>query len=105
MRVRSGLGRLLGGAESRCRPVRLGILHIILSASVPSTLLNLQQYVLHMLGFPVDRLGLTIRMPHLTDEFHRRWRERIIFGELELSGEDTAFKWRPLGPLNQRFPV
>lgn len=59
-----------------------------------------------MPGFLVlDRLGLTIRMPDLADEFHGRWRERVIFGELELGGKDTALEWRSLGPLDQSFPV
>lgn len=53
----------------------------------------------------LDRLRLTIRMPDLANEFHRRWREGVILGKLELSREDTTLKWRPLGPLDQRLPV
>lgn len=39
------------------------------------------------------------------DEFHRRGAERIISGELELCGENTAFERRFFGALNQSFPV
>ncbi len=105
MRARSGLGRLLGGEESRCRPVRLDILRIV-SFYPHNPRKTATKAPLHMFGFlMLERLGLTIRMPDLADEFHGRWRERIIFRELELGGEYTALEWRSLRPLDQRFPV
>ena len=44
-------------------------------------------------------------MPDLADEFHGRWRKRIIFRELELCRKDATLEWRSLGPLDQRLPV
>ena len=43
-------------------------------------------------------------MPDLAEELHLGRVERVVFGELELGGEDTAFKGRAFGPLDQRLP-
>ena len=40
-----------------------------------------------------------------SDEFHRWWTERVIFGEFELGCEYATFKWRAFGALDQGFPV
>ena len=43
-------------------------------------------------------------MPDVACEFHT-WRiERVVFRELELGGEDTAFEGSPFGALDQGFP-
>lgn len=45
-------------------------------------------------------------MPHpTTDEFHRRRTERVVLGEFELGGENTALEGGALGSLDQGFPV
>lgn len=44
-------------------------------------------------------------MPDLADEFHGRWRKRIIFGELEFGRKHPTLEWRSLGSLDQRLPV
>ena len=43
-------------------------------------------------------------MPHTAQEAHRRRHERVVFGELQLRGEDAAFIWSPLGTENHGFP-
>lgn len=43
-------------------------------------------------------------MPDIRDELHLGWRERIVLGELEFGGEDTAFEGCAFGALDQRFP-
>ena len=43
-------------------------------------------------------------MPHLPQKLHRRWRERVIFGEAQLGGEDAAFVGCAVGALDQGFP-
>lgn len=48
---------------------------------------------------------LTIGMPHIRQELHRRRSERIVLGELELGGEDAPLKGRVLGALDQTLPV
>lgn len=104
MRARSGSGRRREGGGSRCRQARLGILHIVSLYSQQS--LNPAAKALRMLDILVlDRFKLTIRVPDLADESHRRWCQRVIFRELELGRENTAFKWRALRPLDQRLPV
>lgn len=44
-------------------------------------------------------------MPQLACEAHTRRRERVVFGKLELGGEDSTFKRRAVGALYQGFPV
>lgn len=44
-------------------------------------------------------------MPHVGEELHRRRRERVVLGELELGGEDAALKGRALGALDEALPA
>ncbi len=48
--------------------------------------------------------GLTVRVPDLADEAHRRRRQRVVFGEAQLGGEDAAFEGGAFGALDERFP-
>lgn len=50
------------------------------------------------------KYGRTVGMPHVADKFHRGWGERVVLGELELGGEEAAFKGRLFGALDERFP-
>jgi len=43
-------------------------------------------------------------MPHTAQEAHRRRHERVVFGELQLRGEDAAFIWCALGAKDHGFP-
>ncbi len=43
-------------------------------------------------------------MPHLAQEAHRGRVQRVVLGELELGGEDAAFKGGAVGALDQGFP-
>lgn len=48
---------------------------------------------------------LTVRVPHVGEELHG-WRgKRIILGELELCGKDSALERRALGALDETLPV
>lgn len=44
-------------------------------------------------------------MPHVGEELHRRRRERVVLGELELGGKHAALERRALGALDQAFPA
>lgn len=44
-------------------------------------------------------------MPDVGEELHRRRRQRVVLGELELGGEDAALERRALGALDEAFPV
>ncbi len=46
----------------------------------------------------------TVRMPNLAQELHLRRAERVVFGELQFSREDPAFKGCVFGALDQGFP-
>lgn len=39
------------------------------------------------------------------DELHGRRAQRVILGEFQLGGKNTAFEWGTLGALDQGFPV
>jgi hypothetical protein len=43
-------------------------------------------------------------MPDIGKELHGRRHKRIVFGELEFSGKDTAFVGSAFGSFNQCFP-
>ena len=43
-------------------------------------------------------------MPYITQEFHGRWHERIVLGELELGGENAAFEGSVLWSFDQCLP-
>ena len=43
-------------------------------------------------------------MPHLPHEPHAGRTKRIVFGELQLGGEDPPLVGRALGALDQCFP-
>lgn len=43
-------------------------------------------------------------MPDIAQELHARRVERVVLGELELSGEDAAFERSAVGTLDQGFP-
>ena len=43
-------------------------------------------------------------MPHLAQKSHRGRVQRIIFRELQLGGEDAAFKGGAVGALDEGFP-
>lgn len=48
----------------------------------------------------------TVGVPDATaDELHRRWAERVVFGELELCCEDATFEGCFFRALDQSFPV
>lgn len=49
--------------------------------------------------------GHTVRMPHIGEKLHRRRCQRIVLGELELGGENAAFKGGFFGALDEAFPV
>lgn len=44
-------------------------------------------------------------MPHVSEKLHRRRRQRIVLGELELCGKHSALKGSSLGALDEAFPV
>lgn len=48
--------------------------------------------------------ALTVRVPDLADEAHRRRRQRVVFREAQLGGEDAAFEGGAFGALDERFP-
>lgn len=48
---------------------------------------------------------LTVGMPDVGEETHGWWGERIVLWELELGGEDAAFKRGALWTLDEAFPV
>jgi len=41
----------------------------------------------------------------LAEEGHLGWRERVVLGELELGGEDAAFKRGPFRALDEGLPL
>lgn len=43
-------------------------------------------------------------MPHVCQELHLGWRERVVLGELEFGGEYAAFERCAFWPLDQCFP-
>ena len=43
-------------------------------------------------------------MPHLAQKAHRRRIKRIVLWELQLGGEDAAFKGGAVGALDEGFP-
>lgn len=43
-------------------------------------------------------------MPYLTQELHLRRVERVVSGESQLGGKDTAFERRTFGTLDHRLP-
>lgn len=47
----------------------------------------------------------TVGVPHVGEELHRGRGEGVVFGELELGGEDAAFEGRAFGALDQGLPV
>lgn len=47
----------------------------------------------------------TVGVPDVGEELHRRRRQRVVLGELELGGEDAALERRALGALDEAFPV
>lgn len=52
-----------------------------------------------------EAAGVDVGMPHVGQKLHRRRRQRIVLWELELGWEHTALKGRPLGALDETFPV
>jgi hypothetical protein len=46
----------------------------------------------------------TVRMPYFAQEAHGWRRKGIVFGELQLSWEDTAFVGGAFWPLDQSLP-
>lgn len=57
-----------------------------------------------LLKCPRAHLRLTIGMPYISSELHRRRHKRVIARELELGREDTALEGCTFGPLNQGLP-
>ena len=49
--------------------------------------------------------GIDIGVPNFAEEPHRGWRERVVFWEAELGGEDPTFEGCAFGALDQGFPV
>ncbi len=47
----------------------------------------------------------TVGVPDIAEKLHRRRRQRIVLGKLELGGEDAALKGRALGALDQALPA
>lgn len=43
-------------------------------------------------------------MPDVALKLHGRRHERVVFGKFELGGENTAFVWSSLRPLDHGFP-
>lgn len=52
-----------------------------------------------------EAAGVDVRMPHIGEKLHRRRRQRIVLGKLELCGKDAALKGSSFGPLDEAFPV
>lgn len=44
-------------------------------------------------------------MPHVGEKLHRRRRQRIVLGKLELCGKNAALKGSSFGALDEAFPV
>ena len=88
MHVHSGLDRLQAGARSRYTQVHLGILAREISMRD---------------GTEAGRL--TVGVPHLAQEPHRRWRQWVVLREFQLGREDAPLEGRPLRTLDKRFPV
>ena len=88
MHVHSGLDRLQGGARSRYTQVHLGILAREISMRD---------------GTEAGRL--TVGVPHLAQEPHRRGRQWVVLREFQLGREDAPLEGRPLRALDKSFPV
>jgi len=62
--------------------------------------------VLHREEEKVERVcDPTVRMPHLPQKPHTRWRQRIILRELQLRRENTTLERRALWSLDERLPI
>lgn len=52
-----------------------------------------------------ERKRLTIWVPDISEEPHRRRRKRIVLWKLEFGREHTTLEWRALRPLDQTLPM